>query len=247
MATSVFFQNYNRYGNEANLLDDLVIESIRIYGVDVIYFPRTLQAVDEVMNEDDLSTFDAAYDMEMYVKDVDGFAGEGDFLSKFGLTIRDQVTFTVAFRTFERYATRIDPSRIRPNEGDLIYFPLSGEFFEINHVEHESVFYQMGSLNVYDLKCEFFEYSNERFRTGREEFDTYFDRVKTDRTPSLEELVATDPIAKNIFYEEEADTFIDFSEIDPFSEVIQTPTNYSVTADDVNVTSDIATTTADSM
>ena len=247
MATNVFFQNYNRFGNEANLLDDLVIESIRMYGVDVVYFPRTLQAVDEILNEDDLSIFTDAYDMEMYVKNVDGFAGEGDFLSKFGLTIRDQVTFSVAFRTFERYATRKDPSKIRPNEGDLIYFPLSNEMFEIMHVEHESVFYQMGSLNVYDLKCEFFEYSNERFQTGRQEFDTYFDRVKTEGTPSLEELAGTDPIAKNIFFEEEADAFIDFSEIDPFTEVIQSPTNYGVTADDVNVTSDIATTTADSV
>ena len=247
MATNVFFRPYNKYGNEANLLDDLVIESIRMYGVDLVYFTRSLQAVDGIMNEDDLPIFNAAYNMEMYVKNVDGFEGEGDFLSKFGLTIRDQVTFTVAFRTFERYATRVDPTKIRPNEGDLIYFPLSSEFFEIMHVEHESVFYQMGSLNVYDLKCEMFEYSNERFETGREEFDTYFDREKTEGTPSLDELNATDPIAKNIFFAEEADAFIDFSEIDPFTETIQSPTNYGVTADDVNVTSDITTTTADSV
>ena len=247
MATNVFFQPYNRNGNEANLLDDLVIESIRMYGVDMVYFTRTLGAVDEILNEDDLPVFNAAYDMEMYVKNVDGFAGEGDFLSKFGLTIRDQVTFSVAFRTFERYTTRVDPSKIRPNEGDLIYFPLSNEFFEIMHVEHESVFYQMGSLNVYDLKCEMFEYSNEVFQTGREEFDTFFDRIKTESSPSLEELAAADPIAKNIFFEEETDAFIDFSEIDPFTETIQSPSNYGLTADDVNVTSDISTTTADSV
>ena len=99
MATNVFFQPYNKNGNEANLLDDLVIESIRMYGVDVMYLTRSLEAVDEILNEDDLSVFDAVYEMEMYVKNVDGFAGEGDFLSKFGLTIRDQVTFSVAFRT----------------------------------------------------------------------------------------------------------------------------------------------------
>ena len=247
MATNVFFQPYNRNGNEANLLDDLVIESIRMYGVDMVYFTRTLGAVDEILNEDDLPLFNAAYDMEMYVKNVDGFAGEGDFLSKFGLTIRDQVTFSVAFRTFERYTTRVDPSKIRPNEGDLIYFPLSNEFFEIMHVEHESVFYQMGSLNVYDLKCEMFEYSNEVFQTGREEFDTFFDKIKTESAPSLEELAAADPIAKNIFFEEEADAFIDFSEIDPFTETIQSPSNYGLTADDTNVSSDISTTTADSV
>ena len=247
MATNVFFRPYNQFGNEANLLDDLVIESIRIYGVDVIYLTRSLEAVDEILNEDDLSVFDAAYEMEMYVKNVDGFAGEGDFLSKFGLTIRDQVTFSVAFRTFERYTTRVNPVKIRPNEGDIIYFPLSNEFFEIMHVEHESVFYQMGSLNVYDLKCEMFEYGNERFETGNEFIDTYYDSIKTEAIPSLDELNVIDPIAKNIFFEEEADAFIDFSEIDPFTEVIQSPTNYGLTADNSTVTSDITTTTADSV
>jgi len=247
MATNVFFQPYNKNGNEANLLDDLVIESIRMYGVDVMYLTRSLEAVDEILNEDDLSVFDAVYEMEMYVKNVDGFAGEGDFLSKFGLTIRDQVTFSVAFRTFERYTTRVNPNKIRPNEGDIIYFPLSNEFFEIMHVEHESVFYQMGSLNVYDLKCEMFEYGNERFETGNEFIDTYYDSIKTEAIPSLDELNVIDPIAKNIFFEEEADAFIDFSEIDPFTEVIQSPTNYGLTADNATVTSDITTTTADSV
>lgn len=238
MATNVFFQNYNRFGNEANLLDDLVIESIRIYGVDVVYLTRSLESVDEILNEDDLSIFNQAYEMEMYVKSVDGFAGEGDFLSRFGLTIRDQVTFTVANRTFERYATRKDPSKIRPNEGDLIFFPLNQKFFKIMHVEHESVFYQMGSLNVFDLKCELFEYSNERFETGREDVDTYYDNIKTESITTLEGLNEKDPIAKNIFFEEEADNILDLSEFDPFSEIIDNPTNYAVTADSNIITSD---------
>jgi hypothetical protein len=224
MATNVFFQNYNRYGNEANLLDDLVIESIRIHGVDVVYLTRTLESVDEILNETDLSVFNAAYEMEMYVKSVDGFAGEGDFLSRFGLTIRDQVTFTVANRTFERYATRKDPSKLRPNEGDLVYFPMNGKFFKIMHVEHESVFYQMGALNVFDLKCELFEYSNERFATGRPEIDTYYDNIKTEGVSTLEELNEIDPIAKNIFFGDEADDILDFSSTDPFSEIIDNPT-----------------------
>jgi hypothetical protein len=224
MATNTFFQPYNRYGNESNLLDDLVIESIRIYGVDVVYLTRSLQAVDEILNEDDLSIFNAAYEMEMYVKSVDGFAGEGDFLSKFGLTIRDQVTFTVANRTFERYATRKDPSKIRPNEGDLIFFPMNQKFFKIMHVEHESVFYAHGQLYVFDLKCELFEYSNERFVTGRDDVDTYYDGIKTESVSSLDGLNAIDPVAKNIFFEEEADNILDLSEFDPFSEIIDNPT-----------------------
>lgn len=245
MATNIFFQPYNRYGNEASLLDDLVIESIRIYGVDTVYLTRSLRAVDEILNEDDLSIFNAAYDMEMYVKSVDGFAGEGDFLSKFGLTIRDQVTFTVANRTFERYATRIDPSKIRPNEGDLIYFPMNNKFFKIMHVEHESVFYQMGALNVFDLKCELFEYGNERFETGRVEVDRYYDKINTENVSNLDYLNVIDPIAKNIFFEEEADTIIDFSEVDPFSEIIDNPTNYGITSDSDDTTSDNTAVTAD--
>lgn len=225
MSTNVFFQNYD-YFNEQQLIDDLVIESIQIYGIDTYYVTRVLRAVDNIINEDDLSIFKAAYQMEMYVKTVDGFQGDGDFLSKFGLQIRDQVTFTVAIRTFERYATRINTSLIRPKEGDLVYLPFNNKFFKIMHVEHESVFYQSGALQVFDLKCELFEYSNETFETGVEMIDTYFDSIKTEGVDSLEELLNKDPIAKNIFFEEEGDDIIDFTEIDPFSENISNPTNY---------------------
>lgn len=224
MATNVFFNTYNKNGNEASLLDDLVIESIRIHGVDNVYVTRSLQAVDEILNEDDLSIFNAAYDIEMYVKTVDGFGGEGDFLSKFGLQIRDQVTFTVAHRTFEKHVTRYDEAKIRPMEGDLIYFPINEKFFKIMHVEHESIFYQLGALNVYDLQCELFEYSNERFQTGRVEFDTYFDSIDTDGVDNMQDLHTQDPIAKNIFFEDESDDILDFSETDPFSETITNPT-----------------------
>lgn len=127
MATNPYFRNYGNF-NEQNLIDDLVIESIKMYGVDVAYIPRNFDSIDNILNEDDTSTFGGdlttqggnnysiIYDMEMYVKSVDGFEGEGDFLSRFGLQIRDQVTFTVAYRTFERFATRLDPEQTRPNE-----------------------------------------------------------------------------------------------------------------------------------
>lgn len=246
MATNVFFQNYS-YFNEQMLIEDLVIESIQIYGLDMIYLSRSLQAVDNILNEDDLSIFDAAYEMEMYVKSVDGFEGEGDFLSRFGLQIRDTATFTVARRTFERCVTRHEAERIRPNEGDLIYLPLNNKFFKITHVEHESVFYQTGALQVFDLKCELFEYSNERFETGREDIDTFFDDFKTDDVNSLEELRAVDPNAKNEFFENEGDDIIDFSEIDPFSETITYPTNYKTTADTTQYTADSTEVTADTI
>jgi hypothetical protein len=224
VSTNPFFQNYD-YFNEQQLIDDLVIESIQIFGLDTFYLTRSLQSVDEILNEDDLSIFDRAYNIEVYVKSVDGFQGEGDFLSRFGLQIRDQAVFTVAIRTFERFVTRLDTAKIRPNEGDLVYLPLNNKFFKIMHVEHESVFYQTGSLQVFDLKCELFEYSNERFHTGIEEIDTHFENIDTDQISTLDDLYQKDPIAKNIFFEEEGDGIIDFSEIDPFTETISNPTN----------------------
>jgi hypothetical protein len=228
MATNTFFQNYN-YFNEQQLIDDLVIESIQIYGVDTYYLNRTTDNFDQILNEDRLSIFQSAYGMEMYVKSVDGFEGEGDFLSKFGLQIRDQVTFTVAFRTFERHATRHDTSLGRPREGDLVFMPMNQKFFKVMYVEHESVFYQTGSLQVYDLKCELFEYSNERFQTGIDDIDAFYTQYNTQDIVDLETLQSQDVIAKNIFYEEEGDSLIDFSETDPFSEIITFPTN-SLTA-----------------
>ena len=103
MATNVYFRNYDNF-NEQNLIDDLVIESIRMYGIDVKYISGLFNNVDTIFNEDDTPLYDEMYDFEVYIKNVDGFEGEGDFLSKFGLEIRDQVTFTVAIRTFEKYA-----------------------------------------------------------------------------------------------------------------------------------------------
>jgi hypothetical protein len=187
--------------------------------------------------------------MEVYVKSVDGFQGDGDFLSKFGLQIRDQVTFTVAVRTFERYATRLNTTLIRPKEGDLVYLPLNNKFFKIMHVEHESVFYQSGALQVFDLKCELFEYSNERFNTGIQDVDTHFDDLNTEylEVNNLNKLFEKDPIAKNIYFEEEGDDIIDFTEIDPFSEIITRPTNYAITADSNIITADNTQATADTI
>ena len=221
MATNKFFRNYDNI-YEQNLIDDLVIESIQIYGIDIIYITRSAQNVDYILNEDDLTTFDETWDFEVYVKNIDGFEGEGDFLSRFGLEIRDQATFTVAHRTFERFVTRHVKTRNRPYEGDLIYFPLNEKMFKITHVEHESVFYQTGALQVYDLKTELFEYSGERFETGRDNIDTLFTDAKEDPTvaTTLLQVANNDPMARNVFFEETADDIIDFSEMDPFSETI---------------------------
>ena len=223
MATSVYFRNYDNF-NEQNLIDDLVIESIKIYGLDVTYISGEFNNRDDVFNEDDMPLYDEKYEFEVYVKNVDGFEGEGDFLSKFGLEIRDQVTFTVAVRTFERHVTRSNGNKVRPRENDIIWMPLNKKMYRITYVEHESVFYQTGALQVYDIKCELMEFSNERFDTGIYDIDHYFDDVSTLSTDvsTLEDLEETDPLAQNLVFEGEADDIIDFSEIDPFSESIST-------------------------
>ncbi len=224
MATNVFFRNYDNF-NEQQLIDDLVIESIKMYGVDVMYIRRSLGAVDEILNEDDLPLYDEMFQFEAYVKNVDGFEGEGDFLSKFGLQIRDSITFSVANRTFERFVTREVVELIRPNEGDLIYFPLNEKMFEIKFVEHESVFYQSGALQVYDMRCELIEYSGQRFDTGHPNIDNYFDDIDTTVTTTLQGLSNTDAqgydtLADNYNFETEGDNILDFSESDPFTENI---------------------------
>ena len=246
MATNSFFSNYS-YFNEQQLIDDLVIESIQIYGVDTYYVSRLTTSFDHILNEDSLSVYDAAYQVDLYVKSVDGFQGDGDFLSKFGLQIRDTATFTIAYRTFEKFVTRVDVDITRPREGDLIYMPMNNKFFRITFVEHESVFYQSGTLQVYDLKCELFEYSNERFETGIEEIDTHYESYKTDDVHSLDAMYDIDPIAKNIFYEEKGNDIIDFSELDPFSEVIFLPADYIISADITEITADDSIITSDAV
>ena len=221
MATNAFFRNHDNV-YEQNLIDDLVIESIKIYGIDVKFITRLHQNIDRILNEDDLPTFDKYYDFEVYIKNVDGFEGEGDFLSKFGLQIRDSITFTVAIRTFEQYVTREQDTRLRPLEGEMIWMPLNQKMYKIQHVEHESVFYQTGALQVYDMRCELAEYSGETFDTGYYEIDNYFADIDTsaNTVTSLTSLQTVDPLANNFDFEDQADDILDFSEMDPFSENI---------------------------
>ncbi len=176
MPTSNYFQKFD-HTNEQNLLQDLMVESIQIFGHDVSYLPRTQNAVDNIYGEDPTSSFESAYPIEMYIKNTDGFEGEGAFVGRFGLEIREQITFSVARRTWD--GTGIS---VRPLEGDLIWFPMTSKLFEIQFVEHQAVFYQMGKLPVYDLACELFEYSSEDIDTGIKAID----QVEVDNAYSVE-------------------------------------------------------------
>ena len=170
MATNVYFSP--KVKTEQNLYEDLVIESLKMYGQDVVYIPRQLISRDEIMNED-YSKFTDAYTIEMYIETSEGFAGEGDLLGKFGVEIRDQATFVVSRKRWENlvgfYNNSINDTR--PSEGDLVFLPLSNSLFEIRFVEHEQPFYQLNNLPTYKLECELFEYSNEELETGIREVD----------------------------------------------------------------------------
>lgn len=180
MATNFYFNNFTN-SQEQILIDDLVTESIKIYGHDLYYCPRTLVARDTLYNQDDLSSFDSAYLVEMYIKNVEGFEGEGDLFQRFGVEIRDQITFVISQRVYDEEIS-VATSTTRPREGDIIFLPLNNKPFEIKFVEHEAVFYQMGALQTYELTCELFEYSGERFNTGI----TAIDNIENLNAPSTQ-------------------------------------------------------------
>lgn len=171
MAINPYFSQSVR--SEQNLYEDIVIESMKIYGQDVYYLPRDIVNEDRILNEDIPSRFNSSYRIEMYITNVDGFDGEGDLFTKFGVEIRDAATFIVARRRWSQTVGRYDNyiNSIRPREGDLIYLPLSNSLFQIMHVEHEQPFYQLSNLSTYQLRCELFEYNDENLETGIDAID----------------------------------------------------------------------------
>jgi hypothetical protein len=182
MPTNVYFDTGTR--REQALYEDLIIEQLRIYGQDVYYIPRKLMGEDEVFGEDTLSKFEDAYLIEMYIDTVDGYEGEKELMSKFGLDIQDDATFTVARRRWEQFVS-VDNNLIessRPNEGDLIYWSKGSKLFEITFVDKDDPFYQVHNLPTYKLKCKTFEYASEQLDTGIAEIDA----IETDN--SLDQL-----------------------------------------------------------
>lgn len=201
MATNVFFNH--AVPQEQNLYEDLVVESLRMYGHDVLYLPRTIVEEDTILNEDVQSKFQSAYTIEMYLENVEGTADAGDLMSKFGVYVQEEATFVVSVRSWDRFIA-LDSNLVtslRPNEGDLIYFPLSGSIFEINYVVDDNPFYQLGKLFVFKMRCTLFEYSGEEFETN-----TDVDFVELDQgysvTYSLENVTGTYQYGENILIDE---------------------------------------------
>lgn len=180
MPRSVYFSQTVR--SEQNLYEDLVIESLKIYGQEVWYLPRNMLSKDEILTEVIESKFDDAYSIEMYLENVDGFGGDGILLSKFGLEMRDQATFVVARKTWEKLVGFWNNGIIsnRPAEGDWIYLPLSKSLFEIRFVDNRTPFFQLSNLPVYRLQCELAEYSNEKIDTGIKELDRMEQQFATE-------------------------------------------------------------------
>ena len=160
---------------EQTFYEDLVVESLQFYGQDVWYLPREIVNKDEIFKDDVPSKFENAYQIEMYLENTEGFDGEGDLFTKFGIEIRDVCTFVVARR---RWDTVVKPNEesaerpfYRPREGDLIHLPLSNSIFQITLVQDETPFYQLKNLPVFRMTCELFEYNDENFDTGIESID----------------------------------------------------------------------------
>ena len=158
---------------EQNLLENLITESIDIYGQDIYYIPRTLVKEDELFGEDTMSRFESSHPIRAYCNTVDGWEGQGDLLTKFGIRIEDKTTFVVSRR---RFTSAVDDNASliiegRPNEGDFIWAPWASDLYQITFVEHEKPFYQLGKGYVWEMKCELFQYSNEDLDTGIDEVD----------------------------------------------------------------------------
>ena len=159
--------------SEQNLYEDITIEALEIYGQSVYYLPRTIVNENTIFGDDIPSSFGSAYKISMYIENVEGFDGEGDLFTRFGVEIRDEATFIVARRRWDRFVKRVDADILvpRPKEGDLIYLPMTKKLFQIMHVEHEQPFYQLSNLPTYKMRCQLFEYNDEDFDTSVEEID----------------------------------------------------------------------------
>jgi hypothetical protein len=162
----------NGTSSEQRLIQDLVNEQLKMFGQDVVYMPRKFITEKKIIKELLVSKFDDSFHLEAYIATADGFGGQGDILSKFGVRSTDEITLIISKERFEDFISpfiqeQIDIKlTIRPQEGDLIYFPLDNALFEIKYVEGKRPFYQLNNLYVYELKCELFEYEDEVIDTG---------------------------------------------------------------------------------
>lgn len=205
MAVNHFFQHGYGIGtkSEQNLLQSLVNEVIQIVGLNFVYIPKKLVKLDEIFKEDTLSEFSKKYIIEMYIQDYEGFAGEGELITKFGFTLGDQLHLVVSKERF--FAVVDEPF---PKEGDWVYYPLTQHLMEIKWVDDKNPLYPLGDRQYFTITCEVVKYSHENVNTGTE-----IDEIKDRYTPQ------NDPtFSKNVHIDQAADPILDFNEKNPFSE-----------------------------
>ena len=188
MALNPFFLQGSQ--SEQRLVQSLINEQLQIYGVDVIYLPRKILSKDEILTEVQSSTFNDNYAIEAYINTYEGYTGAGDIMTKFGMSLKDELTVTISKERFEDFISTFLadlPSSereiaTRPCEGDLIFFPLGQRVFEIKFVEHEQPFYQLGKNYVYQLKCELFELEDELSNISGDALETIAQEVDDEMT-----------------------------------------------------------------
>lgn len=189
--------------------DKLIKESIQFYGHDVVYLPRKLVNEDTLFGEDTLAEFRENGCIEMFIESVEGFQGDQDFIAKFGIEVKNQITLVVSqSRWLEENINEL----VRPKEGDLVYLPLTNDLFEIKYVKDDFVFFQQNKNFMFRLTCEEFDYSQEDFDTGIPEIDAIADEFENDDNTD------NDPFANNPEIEIGSNAIKDFDEIDPFGD-----------------------------
>ena len=187
--TSACRLNINGSAQEQMFMENLIVESIEIYGQDIYYLPRIYVNRDTILNEVETSKFEQALEVRAYVNNVEGWEGQGELLSKFGVRVEDKTTFIFSRKKFTE---KVDDNAVlnvegRPNEGDLIWFPRTKHLFEIKFVEAERPFYQLGKIYFYTMTAEIYEYGSDDISTGVEEIDV----LETIMSPAI--LMFMDP------------------------------------------------------
>jgi len=245
MPTSVYFDTGTTA--EQRLYENLIIEQLSVFGQDVYYLPRKLVNKDTLFGEDASSSFNDAYIIEMYLDNIEGYEGQKEMMTRFGVDMQDEATWVVSKRRFEQLIS-LDQNLIvstRPNEGDLIYFDKSKKLFEISFVDHDDPFYQLANLPVYKLRCRTFDYSHEDMTTGVSDIDAIETAQSLDALEyqvTLESgtelgtnyllteygdwivsedysVAAVDLSSDSDWFETQGDSILDFSEMNPFGEV----------------------------
>ncbi len=245
MPTNVYFNTGSTA--EQRLYENLIIEQLSVFGQDVYYLPRKLVNKDTLFGEDASSSFNDAYIIEMYLDNIEGYEGQKEMMTRFGVDMQDEATFVVSKRRFEQLIS-LDANLIvstRPNEGDLIYFPDGKKLFEISFVDHDDPFYQLQNLPVFKMRCRTFEYSHEDMETGLDAVDAIetaesldaleYQIILESGTDSGTNYLITedgdwivseaysvdtvDEASTSDWFETQGDSILDFSERNPFGEV----------------------------